>query len=124
VKREPTITVNGVTLTEAQAMSVRVAVTSFRMELHGGYDKVLGEIGPLYDARLYEVEKLMLAPGGDPGAGRAYKRDPESDCEYFAQGPVHMLADCETDGHYMCGYCRENVHRKPPAPSGEAGRAT
>lgn len=56
--REPEIVVNGVRLTEAQAMAVRVAVTSFRMDrdhLAG-----LGPIGPLYDARLAEVEDVMV----------------------------------------------------------------
>ena len=59
-EEEPEIVVNGVRLTQAQAASVRVAVTSFRLELNAGGSEELGEIGPLYDARLAEVELLLV----------------------------------------------------------------
>jgi len=64
--REPEIVVNGVRLTEAQALAVRVAVTSFRMGLTDPeHMAALGPIGPLYDARLAEVELLACAPPCD-----------------------------------------------------------
>jgi hypothetical protein len=59
--REATITINGTTLTQAQAMSLRVAVTSFRFSLaEPEMMEGLGEIGKLYDERLIEVEQLLI----------------------------------------------------------------
>jgi len=60
--KEARITINGVELTEAQSMAVRVAVTGMRMDLHADDRKRmrgLGEIGHLYDLRLQEVEDLI-----------------------------------------------------------------
>jgi hypothetical protein len=59
--KEATITINGTTLTSAQATAVRAAITNFRMELDDPdiTDK-WGEIGKLYDERLAEVEKLLV----------------------------------------------------------------
>lgn len=58
---EATITINGVILTSAQALSVRVAVTGMRIDLADPEHMVaLGEIGPHYDARLSEVEDLLV----------------------------------------------------------------
>ena len=56
--REPRIQVNGVWLSEGQAMAVRVAVTSWRLDR----DHVagVGPIGAAYDARLSEVEDIMV----------------------------------------------------------------
>lgn len=48
--READIMINGVTLTHAQSMAVRVAVTSFLMDLPERLAD-LGPIGPLYQAR-------------------------------------------------------------------------
>jgi hypothetical protein len=59
--KEPGILVNGVTLTEAQAVAVRVAVSAFLAELE---TRDLGVIGPLYRDRLDEVERLMLGIAG------------------------------------------------------------
>lgn len=59
-RTEPEIQINGITLTYAQAMSVRVAVTSFRWDLSNSeHRKALGRIGDLYDMRLAEVENIM-----------------------------------------------------------------
>jgi hypothetical protein len=59
--READIIINGTLLTQAQAMSVRVAVTSFRFELaEPELAEGLGEIGKLYDERLIEVEQLLV----------------------------------------------------------------
>ncbi len=55
---EPDIVVNGVRLTSAQAMAVRVAVTSYRE--FDAKDPELGDIGPLYHARLSEVLDLVF----------------------------------------------------------------
>lgn len=61
MQKEATITVNGIQLNEAQAGAVRVAVASMLMELAESEDmKSLGEIGPLYQARLSEVQVLIL----------------------------------------------------------------
>ena len=64
---EPIIFVNGVQFTEAQAMAVRVAVTSFHA--HDAREPSLGDIGKLYQARLGEVLHVMLPPVN--GAGSA-----------------------------------------------------
>ena len=55
---EALITINGVPLTGAQSIAVRVAVTS----MHGNREHLaeLGAIGALYDARLSEVLRLLL----------------------------------------------------------------
>lgn len=57
---EPYISINGVPLTAAQAMTVRVAVGSFILELQDeDYVKDLGPIGPLYRERLGEIARLL-----------------------------------------------------------------
>jgi len=59
--KEATITINGVTLAYAQSMSVRVAITSFLWDLHDAeHLKALGRIGELYQARLREVEQILI----------------------------------------------------------------
>ncbi len=59
--REPTITINGVSLTTAQAMTVRVALQNFAMELSDPeFKEAVGEIGPLYLARIGEINRLMM----------------------------------------------------------------
>jgi hypothetical protein len=61
---EPTITINGTTLTNAQAMAVRVAVSNFQMECaEPEFREGIGEIADAYQARLGEVVRLMLAHG-------------------------------------------------------------
>jgi len=59
---EASVTINGVSLNTAQSMSLRTAVTSWRMQFHGDpeYRKLLGKIGPKYDARLAEIERLLV----------------------------------------------------------------
>ena len=60
---EPNITINGVPLTDAQAMAVRVAVVDFLYDLADAEHMAeLGEIGPLYRARLSEVQEIMHRP--------------------------------------------------------------
>ncbi len=54
---EPLITVNGHTLTDGQAMTLRCALESFATELSGN-DEV-GKIGPLYLERVQEIRRLM-----------------------------------------------------------------
>lgn len=59
--READIVINGVTLTHAQSMSVRVAVTGMLIELADPeHMDNLGQIGPLYRARLVEVQDLII----------------------------------------------------------------
>lgn len=59
---EPSIQINGRMLTDAQAMSVRVATTSFHMEVSDDAEirNGLGLIADGYRDRLGEVLKLML----------------------------------------------------------------
>jgi hypothetical protein len=58
---ESKIVINGVELTQAQSSSVRVAVSSMLTELaQKEHMDALGEIGPLYQARLSEVQDLLL----------------------------------------------------------------
>jgi hypothetical protein len=58
---EATIIINGVTLNHAQSMSVRVTVTSFLWDLHDPeHRKALGKIGDAYQARLREVEQIIV----------------------------------------------------------------
>jgi len=65
--KEALVTINGVALNMAQSMSLRVAVTGWRMSFHedAEYRKNLGEIGPLYDARLAEIERLLVGRSGE-----------------------------------------------------------
>ncbi len=59
---EPEIIVNGRRLTFAECMSVRVAVSSFRIQLTDKrFRKGVGEpLAGNYDARLQTVEQMML----------------------------------------------------------------
>ncbi len=59
---EPYIQIGEHVLTEAQAMAVRVAVTSFHAETGAeGCREALGPIADAYHARLGEVLKVLLA---------------------------------------------------------------
>lgn len=58
---EPTITINGVRLTEGQAMTVRVAVMNMQMTVSDP-DKA-AELGPIaqgYSARLGEIMRIIF----------------------------------------------------------------
>lgn len=62
--QEPSVTINGKELSYAEAMVVRVAVTSFRMAI--AEDSLQIALGPLahgYDFHLRVVERLLLANG-------------------------------------------------------------
>jgi len=66
--REAEIVINGVRLTDAQSMTLRVAVTNFAMELaEPEYLEALGPIGPLYRERLDELQHIIVDPLNDPG---------------------------------------------------------
>lgn len=57
---EATITVNGVELSFAESLAVRVAVTSFRMQVNDTETKeLLGPVSQGYDNQLAHVEELM-----------------------------------------------------------------
>lgn len=59
--REPVITINGVTLTEGQAMTVRVMLTSAASELED--PEMRADLGPIadgYRARLREVLVMLV----------------------------------------------------------------
>ena len=57
---EPAITIGGVKLTEAQAMTVRVALSNFASVLeHEEAAEMLGSIGKHYRKRVHEVRALM-----------------------------------------------------------------
>lgn len=59
---EPRITINGVELTDAQAMTVRVAIGNFRIELNDpDFARALGTVGDVYKARAAEIERVMLS---------------------------------------------------------------
>lgn len=70
--READIMINGVPLTFAQSMAVRVAVADFLSQLASDerfpdldgqtHMEALGEIGPLYRARLSEVQDIIVDP--------------------------------------------------------------
>lgn len=55
---------------------------------------------------------MDLQASMDATTGYKWKRDPDADCAGFAQGRLSVgeFADCETDGHFVCGYCK---YRKP-----------
>jgi hypothetical protein len=62
---EPTIIVNGTTLSEGQAMTVRVALESFMLDLQSnglGDDTTGKKIANGYLARGVEVRNLMVLP--------------------------------------------------------------
>lgn len=56
--KEPDITINGVPLSSAQAMAVRVAVSNFYGELMGPQEYP-SAIDDLYRTRLREVQDIM-----------------------------------------------------------------
>ena len=56
---EPTITINGVFLTQAQAMTVRVAIENFAIDLTGELKEEIGGIGQSYLERIAEIRKAM-----------------------------------------------------------------
>lgn len=56
---EPTIIINGTTLTEAQAMTVRVALSCFDADC--GTDEHGKEMTRLYTLRRDEIFKLMFS---------------------------------------------------------------
>lgn len=60
---EPKIVINGLWLTEGQAMAVRVAVTHFHSYVNTSRD-ALGPISDGYAARLCEVEQAMVTYSG------------------------------------------------------------
>ncbi|MBI2063277.1 MAG: hypothetical protein HYT61_03535 [Candidatus Yanofskybacteria bacterium] len=58
MSKEATIMIGSTKLNEAQSMAIRVAVSNMLMELQEpGYCQELGEIAPLYKARLSEVQE-------------------------------------------------------------------
>lgn len=61
---EPAILINGERLSEAQAMTLRVALSHFLPELSGEFGKNLGELGKSYHDRGREVAALMVRPKG------------------------------------------------------------
>ena len=58
---EPTITINGVTLSQGQAMTVRVALSAFAMDLRDGLgdDEHGKAMTAAYRARLSEILKII-----------------------------------------------------------------
>ena len=40
-----------------------------------------------------------------------FTRDPTNECDAYVEGEPLELADCETDGHYLCAGCEMNKHR-------------
>lgn len=58
---EPIITINGVTLTEGEAMTVRVMLTNAASELENpSADDALGPIANAYRARLRDILALLV----------------------------------------------------------------
>lgn len=58
---EPKVQIGDYVLSEAQAMAVRVAVTTWHSQLASGEATELGDIGPVYEQRLSEVLKIWLS---------------------------------------------------------------
>lgn len=59
--REATVTINGRTLTSAESMTLRVAITSFRISLSAsGTATELGDIGVNYDRHARSIEDMLL----------------------------------------------------------------
>jgi hypothetical protein len=57
---EPHIIIQGASLTNAQAMTLRVALGHFMIDLgNDDFRRDLGEIGPLYRERACEIAALM-----------------------------------------------------------------
>jgi hypothetical protein len=58
--REPQVTINGHELTHAQAMTMRVAINLFSIELQDDkFRDDLGLMGRIYQSRLREIALLM-----------------------------------------------------------------
>lgn len=63
--KEPTVTINGIMLTEAQAMTVRVAIESFAMSLKSdglGDDAHGKEMVKLYGRRINDIRRFIFSP--------------------------------------------------------------
>ena len=92
---EAAIIINDVILDDAQSSVVRVAVASFLTELANKEKmEALGEIGPLYQARLSEVQDLIFK-GATERRARAYAAEKHAGQRYNAgQDPytVHLDA--------------------------------
>lgn len=59
--KEAKIVIEGTELTFAQSMTVRVAIGAFQRILSDEeYRKALGEIGDNYQARLVEIQNLIM----------------------------------------------------------------
>ena len=61
--REPSITINGMPLTDGQAMTVRVAIENFAHDLHFdglGEDETGRDITKGYLARIGEIRRLIF----------------------------------------------------------------
>lgn len=57
---EPTIVINGMTLTEAQATTVRVALTNLRIELSDPkFMAATGRAGVAYVQNIDEIQRIM-----------------------------------------------------------------
>jgi hypothetical protein len=54
------VEINGITLTEAQSATLRVAITGWQSRLAEGEARELGKIGPLYQARCEEILSLIF----------------------------------------------------------------
>lgn len=65
---EPEIIINGIRLTDAQAMAVRVAVSSFDVDC--GDDEHGRAMNKAYTARLNEVFRLMIGKAPVPNGER------------------------------------------------------
>lgn len=115
---------------EAAASAVRSAVLK-RIAKHGrglfvgkmeGLGVVTEEYHELIDAcrsnNLRDVrdEAMDVAVGAlwlyasiDPT--QCFTRDPDSECQEYAEGPPEWHAPCDTDGHHLCAGCKNNKHR-------------
>jgi uncharacterized protein (DUF3084 family) len=67
-QNEPEITVNGTPLTDAQAMAVRVAISSFDADC--GYDEQGKAMAQAYTERLNEVFRMMIGKPASRGSVR------------------------------------------------------
>ena len=57
---EPTIVINGTTLTEAQATTVRIALANLRIELSSpDISRSVGMTGVFYSQRIDEIQRIM-----------------------------------------------------------------
>lgn len=106
--KEPTIVINGTTLSDAAAMTLRVALGNFQIDLCGELGKDLGELGITYRGIANQIGVIMQAP-------RLASREKSSPCShssvtrYSREEPGEPSIGPYVVYRYQCNECKSEV---------------